>query len=314
MKPMSKLFLIVSGIITAIGGILMVIGLCSASSAGIQLFPEKTDGKYVYTLDLTDTEISKISIDATDADITVYTGCDKEYVEFINFNENYYSVSTTNRVLSFDEYVDLESVFSFWTSDFKFKGVRSLFSLGKTIEGDKKINIYISSARDLNVFDFEIEEGNISIANLSTSTDYKFTVGTGKVKLHEIVSTSSFSLSGNSCTLEIEECEFQSFTVDVAEITMKGDIDKLHSFVLNSKSGVVNTELALDGKMSYVTAVTSGSALINGESVEVPYKNIAEPKEITDEYSTVSVTGETLNIVINFKDKTSDSESTEETE
>lgn len=302
MKPMSKLFLIVAAIIAAIGAVLMIVASCSAKAAGVQLFPEKSDGKYVYTVDFTDTDISKISIDATDADITVYTGNEKEYIEFINFNENYYSISTTNRVISFDEYVDLESVFSFWDSNFKFKGIRSLFSLGKKIDGDKQINIYISDSRDLNVFDFEIEEGIISISNLSTSTDYKFTVGTGEVKFKNIKTSSSFSLVGNNCSLELENCEFHSFKVDVADVAMKGGISELHTFALNSKSGSLNTDLSFDSDKIYVSATTSGSAVINGETVQPPYKNASDPNEITSDYSTVEITGETLNVILNFED------------
>ncbi len=306
MKPMSKLFLIVAAIIATIGAVLMIVGACGAKAAGVQLFPEKSDGKYVYTVDFTDTDISKISIDATDTDITVYTGNETEYIEFINFNENYYSVSTTNRVISFDEYVDLESVFSFWNSNFKFKGIRSLFSLGKKIDGNKQINIYISDSRDLNVFDFEIEEGVISISNFSTPTDYKFTVGTGEVKFKNIETASSFSLIGNSCSLELENCKFHSFKIDVADIVMKGDVSGLHTFALNSKGGSVNTDLSFDSDKIYVSATTSGSAVINGETIQPPYKNVSDPNEITSDYSTVEVCGETLNVILNYEDKSTD--------
>ena len=312
MKPMSKLFLIVSGIIAAIGGVLLIIGGCMAKAQGVQLYPQKTDGNYVYTVDITDTEVSKISIDATDTDISVYTSQEKEYIEFINFNENYYSVSTTNRVISFDEYVDLTSMVAFWDSNFSFRGMRSLFSIGRRITGDKKINIYLSDERDINIFDFSIESGTINISDINTNTDYKFTVESGNIILKNVSTLSCVTLKANECTVTLENCSFGSFSGDVATLNMSGGIASLHTFNLNAKSGSVACDVSFDSDNTSVAAMTNGTVILNGSTVTTPYKSITDNTEITDEYATLNVTGETLNL--NFNYPVTKAEETEKTE
>lgn len=299
MKAMSKFFLIVAGAITLIGCIFLIIGASSAKANGVQLFPQKIDGKYIYSVDLADTEVSKISIDATDTDIYVYTHQDKEYIEFVNFNENYYSISTTNRVVSFDEYVDLKSLLAFWDSNFKFKGVRSLFSLGTKVSGKKEVNIYLSDERDIKIFDFTIENGVIKISDIDTETDYKLTLDNGVVELKNISSLSGVNLKANSCTMNIKECSFSSFTGDVAKINLTGDISGINTFALNAKDGTVNIDADFANEDVSVSVMTNGSLVLNSDLQTTPYKTDASFPDDA-KFSTVNVTGETLNFSMNY--------------
>lgn len=311
MKPMSKFFLAVSAVIAFIGGVMLIIGSCTAKAQGIQLFPKKTDGKYIYTVDLENTDVSKIALDVTDADINVYTGQENEYIEFINFNENYYSVSTTNRVVSFDEYVNLSSVFSFWEQSFSFKGMRSFFSLAKKIDGDKEINIYISDDRDINVFDFSVDEGTVNVSNIDTFTDYKLTVATGDIIFKNVKTKSALNLSGTDCNVTIENCEISTFTGDFLTLNMQSDIENVESFTLNSKSGSASGKIGFSNDKTYVSVKTNGSILLNGELQTSPYKNITDQTEITDEYTTADISGESLNIAFNYNN--TDNKNSEDT-
>lgn len=313
MKPMSKFFLIVSAAIAFIGGVMLIIGSCSAKAQGIQLFPKKTDGKYIYTVDLENTEVSKIALDVTDADINVYTNQETEYIEFVNFNENYYSVSTTNRVVSFDEYVNLSSVFSFWDQNFSFKGMRSFFSLLKKIDRNKEINIYISDDRDINIFDFKLDKGSVTISNIDTFTDYKLTVGTGDVILKNIKTKSALNISANDCKVSIENCEISTFVGDFLNLNMQADITNIDSFTLNSKSGQASCKFDFSSEKAYISAKTNGAVLLNGETQNSPYKNITDQNEITDEYSTADISGESLNIYVEYNFNNKNKENSEET-
>lgn len=304
MKGMSKFFLIVSAILAAIGIVICSVASFMAKKQGVQLFQTKTDGKYIYTVDLENTDISKISIDATSAVITVYTGQEREYVEFVNFDDNYYSVSTTNMVLSFDEYVDLPSLFSFWDPSYSFKGMRSLLKLVNRVEGQKEINIYLNDARDINIFDFTLETGEIRVENLSSDTDYVFNLDSGVIKMANINTTSNVKINANTCNINLEKCSFAYFTGDIANINVKGDIAEVRSFVLSSKSGNADIDLAFDSEFSNTNIMTSGAVVVNGEMFQGTYNNATEDTEITEEFATAKITGNDLSIALDFQNKT----------
>ncbi len=298
---MSKFFLVVAGILTVFGIIVCLIASSIAKSNGILLFPQKTDGKYIYTVELNNTEISKISLDATDADINVYTGNDNEYIEFINFNENYYSISTTNRVISFDEYVDISSMLTFWDSDYTFKGIRSLLRLGNKIEGTKEINIYISDERDINILDFTIANGNINVSDMSTETDYKFCLDKGKVSFTNISTVSSVSVTANYSEITLQDCSFNTFTCDSANLYIGGSVEFCHTFAVNSKNGTIDASITLDSDEYDVSVLTSGNLKINDESFTGTYKSTGENEKLPDDCTSIKITGEELNVSLNYK-------------
>lgn len=301
MKAMSKFFLIVAGILTVAGVIVCLIASGIAKSENILLFPEKTDGKYIYTVDLNNTEITKIALDVTDADITVITGQDNERVEFINFNENYYSVSTTNRVLTFDEYVDLTSMLTFWDSDYKFKGIRSILKLGNKIEGKKEINIYLSDDRDINILDFTIANGNINVSHMSTETDYKFFMDKGKIVMNDISTVSSVSITANYSEITLEDCSFNSFSCDSANVYIGGTVDFCHAFSVNSKNGTVDTDISLDSDEFDISILTAGNLKVNNESYAGAFKNNLDKDTLADGCTNVKITGEKLNVSLDYK-------------
>ena len=80
--------------------------------------------KLVNTVDLTESEISKIELIVSDAEINIIGRSEKACIEFVNFRENYYNLSAANRVLSFSEIPDITSMLKFWENGFTFKGMR----------------------------------------------------------------------------------------------------------------------------------------------------------------------------------------------
>ena len=300
MKAMSKLFLIISAIMVGVGIIICVVGYVMASNEGIHLYPEKIDGNYVYKVDLTGTDVSKISINATDVDSTVYTGQSEEYIEFINFNEAYGSVSVTNTVVSFDEYLNLSSLISFWDGGFKFKGMRSILDFSAAPEGDKAVNIYLSDERDMNVFAFTLEKGSICFENISSDTDYKLSLDKGEVTMKNVTTNSKVYIKATGCTATVDGCTFGSFIADVGELRLGGSMALTRECDINAKSGTVNAELTSLPENSAITVSTTGTISIDG----VPYmgnytNNTQDNKDNNKEKSGISVTGDTLNVTLN---------------
>ena len=301
MKTMSKFFLIVSGALALIGGLLMIIGSVMAKSAGVQLFQQKVDGKYKYTVDLTENDVAKISIDATDTDINVITGEENEYIEFINFNENYYSISTTNKVVRFEENVSLKSLVSFWDGSFTFKGMRSFLTLGRSVDGQKEINIHLKDISGINIFNFTITDGDITIKNASGSADYIITLDSGKVVMDNVTTDSKVMVNGNDCTIDFKDCSFKYFASDIAVVDMKAAVSGLHSFELTGKTGTIDADIGLDAEEKDVRISSKFPFTYNGEEKNGEFANNDKTVNVTEEFAIVHISGDEVKMKVNVK-------------
>ena len=55
-----------------------------------RLFSEETEGGYVKTVDLSDSSISKIQLNVSNAEINIKGNSNHPYIEFLNFRESFY--------------------------------------------------------------------------------------------------------------------------------------------------------------------------------------------------------------------------------
>ena len=311
MKAMSKLFLIIAAILLVIGAVLMIIGSSSAKKQGILLYPEKTDGKFIYTVDLTDKDITKITIDATDANIKVITGEENEYIEFINFNENYYSVSTTNKIVKFEERVSLSTLFSFWDGSYTFKGMRSLLNLGGRVEGQKEVLIHLKDTSKINNFSFTITDGDITVKNADSGTDYIITMNNGKVLMENVKSTSKLMINGNDCKIDLKSCQFHFFASDVYNVDLSAEIKDMQSFEFTGKTGKITAKIGMDMtehdiRINSDNPITFNSNIYNGN-----YSDSNKPSG-SQEYNILHIDGESINITVDIDEP--ETEQPEETQ
>ncbi len=300
MKAMSKLFLIIAGILVVIGAILMIIGGVSAKRQGVQLYPKNDDGRYIYTVDLADKDIAKVEIDASDADVRVMTGEDTEYIEFINFNENYYSISTTNKIVKFEERVSLQTLFSFWDGSYTFKGMRNILNLGGKPDGPKEILIHLKDTSKIKVFNFTISDGDISVATADSDTDYTVTMNSGNVVFKNVSTTSKVVINGNDCKVDLENCSFKYFASDIANVNMKADVKDVHSFEFTGKTGTVDADIEADSADFDVLISSDSSISYNGQTYNGNYSSNDKTTAVTEEFAKVHVDGEAIGITIDF--------------
>lgn len=311
MKAMSKFFLMISAVIAALGIILMIVGAISASSADVQLYPEKINGKYVFTVDMSDKEISTIKIDATDTDIDVITGEESEYIEFINFNQNKSSISTTNSMVKFEENASLTSVLSFWNGNFEFKGLRSIFSFGGEDENAKQIVIHLKSTEKIKNFSFTIGNGDISIANAKSDTDYIITMDSGNIDFKAVKTNSNVSINGNDCKVNFEDCRFKYFDADITTVEIYADVHGIHDFEYTSLHGKMNAILALDSADNDIRITNNIPFTLNDDEYPNSYSNSDKMGDAPEEYAKIHINGDDL--ILHTK-ITAPSPKTEETE
>ncbi len=318
MKTASKFFLIICAVITAIGGIMCLVGYVTANADGIQLYDKKVDGKSVYTVDLNDTDITKISVKATDADITVLTGEENEYIDFVNFNEGYRSVSSTNTVVSFDEYISFSSAFAFWENGFSFKGMRSILDFRNISRGEKEVNIHLSDKRNIKNFTFSIQKGTVTVKDISGDTDYYLAVDNGNVIFENVTTTSKFSLESTAqCNVSLTNCSISNFTADGVSLGFEGELTDVKTFALDAKEGKATAEITPYFEKQSLTLQTTGTITLNGEKIDGAFKNTddkkTDKKDEKQDKTEITVQGETVSVDLTVNKKPSTEENTEDT-
>lgn len=274
MRPTSIVALIVSVLLIIAGLSTCIIAQNMANAKGEALFSEiKTDG-VVNTFDLTDVDISKIELLVTDAEINIYGKSKTSYVEFINFRENYYTLSTANKVLSFDEIPDVVSMLKFWENGFSFKGMRHIFNFKQDVGSKKTINVYLNSDMNIKIFNITAENCVLNLENLTSGSDYNINVQNGEIYANTLKTTSAFKVNGENIKIDITSAVLN--TLEVKADTLDMQIDSFRASnkaIIEAVSGKIDlvTPLSMDTLNLDLDSVT-GAVTVNGMSMGSEYK------------------------------------------
>lgn len=212
MKPRSIISLIIAAVLVLVGIITCAAASAMASSDDVMLFPEANEnGELVYRMGLE--EISRISVDSDDADVTVIGNAEKSEIEVINFNANYYKLTVSNGSLSFSQVDDFMSMFKFWDNGFSFKGMRYILRFGDDTAEGKKVIIRLSSEDSVKFLSLSSESGALSVEDCGFNADYTLKSNAGDISLRGITASSSVSIYGKKHRIYAEGCETEKLTV-----------------------------------------------------------------------------------------------------
>lgn len=282
MKPASIISLVIAVLLIVVGLVSCFVAQNMASTNGEYLFSEDRGDDFVNTVDLTDSEISKIELIASKVQINIYGRQEKSYIEFINFKENYYSLSNANRVLSFDEIPDVKSMLKFWENGFSFKGMRYIFNFNNTIDEsrEKVINIYLTSNKAIKIFDIQSDDLVLNISGMTSGTDYNITAKNAVINGDIIKTSSTLNINTGDGVEPAENVDMTLSTaliqyVNVNANTLNLNADKFRcngKAVINSDNGNISigtvssiSDIALD------LSTASGKLLIDGSEVMNEY-------------------------------------------
>ena len=167
MKPTSIISLIVAVLLVIVGLVTCFIAQNMAQSNGEQLFADHVDGNISISEEIDLDNLERISVVFSSGKVNVYGNCDTpgadhysevSKIELINFKENYYTLTRSSNLLSFDETGDIRSMLKFWENGFSFKGMRYILNMEqirelidqyrkdrtKDEDREKQINIYLT--------------------------------------------------------------------------------------------------------------------------------------------------------------------------
>lgn len=213
MKPASIISLIVAVVISIAGLITCIVAQNMAQSAGQDLFSDiKTDSSNNRRLDISPTDINKIQLIFDQAKVTVHGNSESSYIEFLNFKNNYYSLTSTSSMISFDETPDITSMLTFWESGFSFKGIRYILNLNKEdkTSGEKEIHIFLTSEHSIKQIDIQATDCTLNINNMTSGTDYLVNANVVSLTTNHINTTSSLSINAGKDVAPAAKVTFNS--------------------------------------------------------------------------------------------------------
>ncbi len=283
MKPTSIVSLIIAVLLIILGLVTCMIAQNMANANGELLFSETREDGLVNTVDLTDSEISKIELLVTDAEINIVGKGDKACIEFVNFRENYYNLSVANRVLSFSEIPDVMSMLKFWENGFTFKGMRYILNYARDQEQPtdvkKIINLYLPNDKEIKIFEIGADTCTLSIEGMSSGTDYNLTVENAEININGLKTTSNFNINSResdkpaqSVKLTMNTALMANMTVNAQDLTVDGNIYRCSGETkIDCMTGSINLKTVKQPEsMKLDLESISGAITINGAEAENP--------------------------------------------
>ena len=282
MKPTSIVSLIVAVLLVIVGLVTCFIAQNMAQDNGEFLFAEERNNDLVQTVDLSDSEISKIELIVENAEINIIGRSESSYIEFINFRENYYALSATNRVLSFDEIPDLISMLKFWENGFSFKGMRYILNFRDEPDEDraKVVNIHLTTDYDIKIFDLKADNCTINIQNMTSPADYNIVTDNAVINTSVLRTTSAFSINAekdvkpaSNVTLNMKTALISNFNINAVNLDLTAESFRCNgSASIKYETGTVDisTLRQLSDMYLHLTSA-SGTIDLDGKYVQSPY-------------------------------------------
>ena len=300
MKPASIISLIIAVLLVIVGLVTCFIAQNMAQANGEYLFAEEVEGSRVVTEPISE-EVTKIALVFSDAKVNIYGRCDRENsehysetakIEFVNFKENYYTLSNKNNLLSFDEIPNLTSMLKFWENGFSFKGmryilnadsIREILNKEEKVETDKQINVYLTSAMTIKNFDVKASgEAEVLIENMRTETDYNISGAT--VRLDVLSSTTDSAININSdsnnpaanATVNINRAILGYVTVNAQTVDFGAtSLNIKNEMKINAEDGEIRIGTSNRLPTYNVEVRSSGRIVVSGSDVSSPYAFIS---------------------------------------
>ncbi len=287
MKPTSIISIIVALVLIVAGLITCFVAQSIASSNGEFIFSESRGDDYINTVEIGDS-ISKIELILSDAQINIYGGSDRSYIEFVNFSENYYSLTVSNTILSFDEIPDIMSMLKFWENGFSFKGMRYILGINSKRDSDakKSVNIYVSDEQQLKIFDIQADSCTLDIKNIVSDSDYKLTVSDATVNVESVKTGGTFSINhennttpATSVKLNINYAVIKNLNISTKTLNTDIDLFKLSGdSVIECENGNIQIKFAEDPTLLNFDIRSEGAINISGDVYMNTFAHAGNPE------------------------------------
>ncbi len=286
-KPTSIVFLVIAALLIVGGMITCSVAKDIALTDNYTLFHEMEDGSTYIRYDFTAANISKIELLITDAEINIISGAEESFIEFINFREGLYTLSTSGKVISMDEIPDLKSIFSL-QSGFSFSGMRYILRSGTLDLGEKKVNIHLSADSALKILAVEAENCVLKAENVSYPFDIQITANEcAAIEASELRTSCALDIRAAKTDLQLQRCNFNNMEINASSAEIGADHLYWEHLTLDIDSGNVQITSAAALSADRISVTGSGSFILGGTEMDMPHR--AEAAEFLTNTVTASI-------------------------
>lgn len=202
-KKMKKL-LIFSAVLAFIGVILCTAGLILSVKNDNELFSQTQNGagQYVFEYEFDASQIKKISLELSYADVNIFISNASGKLEMINYPLDVFGMTVGATTVSVKEKSALGNLISF-----NFDGFRNYFNSIKMATKMRTVNIYLPSAAALKLLDIDLYSGDIKIEHQRLESDFEIDLEYGSVFMDDVVCTGGFEINIAEGNLNISSSE-----------------------------------------------------------------------------------------------------------
>ncbi len=197
MKRSTIIALILAGIVLLSGFVLCFIGSRIADQENMDLFAREASDKPEVTI--IESSVNRIVIDVKEADIHIIGGHTEQSISMIGFDNIYHSISNSGALLNITTRIGWYSFATLLTDGFPFDGLR-FYTQRNDVAIRPQITLYLDGTSIRN-FEISLDEGSISIENITYPADYTLQVKNGNVQITGIDTVSA-------CKINIEKGDF----------------------------------------------------------------------------------------------------------
>ena len=166
----------------------MIVGIVGYSVSAAPGYSGKTDifyglkyseQGYFRTYEVMDGGITKLFIDASDADVYIISASEKNKVELYNFPDYSYAYSNNNNTVSFD---NADSKLDAWTVIFDYAGFREYVNYASFQGKRKMIRIYLADKETVDTVDIKVVSGTLYIDGEAAPSPFCASFEKGELK------------------------------------------------------------------------------------------------------------------------------------
>ncbi len=210
-KKMKKL-LIFAAVLAFIGTILCTAGIISSVKNDNELFSQTQNGagQYVFEYEFDASQIKKISLELSYADVNIFISNSSGKLEMINYPLDVFGMTVGATTVSVREKSALGNLISF-----NFDGFRNYLNSIKMASKKRTVNIYLPSASELKLLDIDLYSGDVRIEHQRLETDFEIDLEYGSVYMDDVVSTGGFDIDISEGNLNISSSEMSFGKTDL---------------------------------------------------------------------------------------------------
>lgn len=303
MKHKSRLFLLIALVLAGIGVILLIAGALVSKAQGQSLFAADLgngDKGYVYEYEKID---GKLKIDADNVEITVVGGADENRIEVANFNENLFTYTENNAMITLKESDNVGSAFAFWDGETAFNGLRFIPKLARK-QKNKAIRVYVKKDEGFNEIIIHTENGKVNISDVDFAAVYTFDVTGSSVVMNNVKSAVSLTVTDKTGqeNITLNGVSAKKITLDVLKSDVSGLVtaDVLDVWCNSGSAKLTYAPLTFEG--IYFELNSNARILLDGAEfmTELKYPKDKDGLEVGEDneplYAEVGITGDDLTI------------------